>query len=256
MEEGTTPSPASRPPLPRPPSSDDKAFSSALVTYIVQVPKDQIYRIPPKENARLAEEYRAHLAALRKKRSPCLNFLLRFLCILISIALPLLIATLIFYIVVRPSAPIFNIDRVVIDSKTQREILMDVTNPSIGMGYLIEKSIARAAKLSYKERNLADGESPQLNLKARESRSFSMALHGVKKAVMEEAEKSLQGSKQAVLLRLTVATPVRVEIWGVTLWRMKMEVECDVKVMKSSVKTTTKVMSQECKVAINLLRLS
>ncbi|XP_020579544.1 NDR1/HIN1-like protein 13 [Phalaenopsis equestris] len=258
MEEGPpAPAPAPRPPLPPHPASHDNAFSSAVVhayppplTYIVQVPKDQIYRVPPKENARLVEEYRAHFASLRKRRTPCLNFFLRFLCVFISIAIPLLAASLVFYIVVRPTAPVFDVDCVEMESKALFEIFMEVKNPSIGMGYSIEKSVGRGVRLSYKGKVLMDGESPELDLKAKESKRFKLGLHGEKKAVLEEVEESLQGSKKAVELKLMVGMPVRAQIWRLRLWRMKMKVECDVRL--KGMGKVMKVLSQDCMVVVGL----
>lgn len=164
-----------------------------------------------------------------------------------------MLAAIIIYIVVRPAAPIFNIDRIVMESNAQCETFLEVTNPSVEMGYSIEKGVGRAAKLCYKGKFLADGRWPQLNLKAKESRRFNLSLHGVEKASLEEVEEGLQGTNKVVQLKLMVATPVRVEIWALRLWWMKMKIECDVRMRRTG--KMTKVLSQECKVVIKLVRL-
>ncbi|RWW13302.1 hypothetical protein GW17_00022993 [Ensete ventricosum] len=64
----TCPAPADRNPGPDP--------EPRLGTYVVRVPKDpQVYRVPPPENAKLAERYRNQNKS-RRRGSPCLKWIL------------------------------------------------------------------------------------------------------------------------------------------------------------------------------------
>ncbi|CAL9073321.1 unnamed protein product [Musa textilis] len=65
---GTVPAPADPNPLP------DPNPSPRLGTYVVRVPKDQVYGVPPLENAKLAERYRNQSKSWRRG-SPCLSCL-------------------------------------------------------------------------------------------------------------------------------------------------------------------------------------
>ncbi|KAK8941758.1 hypothetical protein KSP40_PGU019652 [Platanthera guangdongensis] len=259
--EGEGPTSSSRPPLPRPPSAEidssgeiDSMSSGAVVpvssplTYIVQVPKDHIYRVPPPENARLAEQYHAELSAQRRRRSPCFKFLHHVLCVAITVAIPLLIASLIFYIIVRPTKPVFYIHHLAAKyspSAAVYDIAMEVKNPSLKMGYSIQKGDGRRpATLAYRGKNVARGVPPHFYLGAKETRMFKMTLRAAGKSSSE----SLKRSKKAVELRLAMEMPVRVAIGSLRLWEMKMIVGCDVEA--KNLGKTTAVRSQECRAKV------
>ena len=74
-------------------------------TYLVQIPKEQIYRIPPPENARRYED----LSRRKPNRSACRR------CCCYSLAALLVLVTLsaalfwIFFLVFRPHKPMFSV---------------------------------------------------------------------------------------------------------------------------------------------------
>ncbi|XWS41546.1 hypothetical protein CRYUN_Cryun17cG0091100 [Craigia yunnanensis] len=45
-----------------------------LATYVVQFPKDQIYRVPPTENARVVESNRQVAVKVKNKKRPCSKY--------------------------------------------------------------------------------------------------------------------------------------------------------------------------------------
>ncbi|KAG0469645.1 hypothetical protein HPP92_016345 [Vanilla planifolia] len=241
MEEGEHPS--SRPPLPRPPASASSAIvSTSPLTYVVQIPKNQIYRIPPPENAHLAEHYRTHVASLRHQRAPCLKFLSRFFLIFAAVAVPLLIAALVLYLLVRPASPTLRVHHLAA-KKTQFDVSASIANPSNAMGYLLDGG--GAAVLAYQGKSVAKGEPPHFYLKAKESKTFRLEMHGVGKAADRER---LRGSKETVELRLTVDVPVRLGVWGLRLWEMKMNMDCEI--MMKSLGKKARVASQDCKTKV------
>ncbi|KAK9183276.1 hypothetical protein WN944_026426 [Citrus x changshan-huyou] len=79
---------------------------AAAGTYVIQIPKDQIYRVPPPENADRIKG----LSRRRKSRSTtCCCF--RFCCCsLLLLVLLLAIAAGVFYLVFRPEAPNYSVD--------------------------------------------------------------------------------------------------------------------------------------------------
>ncbi|PNY08438.1 late embryogenesis abundant hydroxyproline-rich glycoprotein [Trifolium pratense] len=79
---------ASPPPAPPPQDSNSKPQLPTISpgTYVVRVPKDQIYRVPPPENARIAEQHRS--APRRETNGThccCIAFIVFFLAVAILI---------------------------------------------------------------------------------------------------------------------------------------------------------------------------
>uniref|UniRef100_A0A5B7C1F1 Uncharacterized protein n=1 Tax=Davidia involucrata TaxID=16924 RepID=A0A5B7C1F1_DAVIN len=65
---------------PLPETSHQQAFAFPSGTYVIQVPKDQIYRVPPPKDALLAE---CHRNPPRQNKSCCTCFLCIFIITLI-----------------------------------------------------------------------------------------------------------------------------------------------------------------------------
>ncbi|PKA58063.1 hypothetical protein AXF42_Ash019289 [Apostasia shenzhenica] len=254
MEEGGPPSRV--PPLPRPPTvaaGDTETYSSTVVpvspsplTYVVQVPKEQIYRVPPPENARLAEQYRDQVTAQRRRRSPCVKFLFCFLAIAAIFAVLLLLAALIFYVAVRPAAPSIKVEHLVLEdanARLQYEVGLEVRNPSLGLSYEVENG--GAATLTDRRTRVADGTPPGLYLKAKETKDMKLSMNGAKKRPPEAAEE-----KKAATMRLSMAMTVRPVLGSLRLWGMKMTVGCDV--TAKSLGKKTRLLSQECETSVDL----
>ncbi|GAU24548.1 hypothetical protein TSUD_148890 [Trifolium subterraneum] len=79
---------ASPPSAPPPQDSNSKPQLPAINpgTYVVRVPKDQIYRVPPPENAHIVEQH--HSAPPKKTnctRCYCITFIIIFLAVVILI---------------------------------------------------------------------------------------------------------------------------------------------------------------------------
>ncbi|CAL9064530.1 unnamed protein product [Musa banksii] len=108
----TVPVPAD--PNPGPGPDPDPNPSRRLGTYVVRVPKDQVYRVPPPENAKLAERYRNQNRS-RRRGSPCLSCLKWILGVAFLVLLLIVAVTVIFFVVVRPGAPTFTVQRLFVE---------------------------------------------------------------------------------------------------------------------------------------------
>uniref|UniRef100_A0A9I9DA66 Uncharacterized protein n=1 Tax=Cucumis melo TaxID=3656 RepID=A0A9I9DA66_CUCME len=78
-------------------------------TYVIQLPKDQIYRVPPPENA---HRFQLYTRQNRRRRNPCRSCLFCLLAILILLIILLGITVAVFYLVVRPKSPNYSIDAI------------------------------------------------------------------------------------------------------------------------------------------------
>ncbi|KAM0952893.1 hypothetical protein DsansV1_C02g0018191 [Dioscorea sansibarensis] len=253
----TATSSASRPPLPPPPpnlptkplSEPEPPFRSE--TYIVQVPKEQIYRIPPPENAYLAEQYKNNLN--RRRKSPCLTYLPWLLAVIAAIGLTIGIVALVFYLVVRPGVPKVSIEAFAAKNlnlssrwkKPEYDILMKTLNPSANMGYIYGSG--GKACMSHKGDVIASGESPQFDQPSHNETTFHLVLQGSSNKLPKEIQRSLKGPNEIVSLSLLVNYVVRLKI-GMIESSKSMSIQCDFRVSKFA--KGTKIVSQECSVKL------
>ncbi|KAH7656230.1 Late embryogenesis abundant protein LEA-2 subgroup domain-containing protein [Dioscorea alata] len=248
---------ASRPPLPQPPpdlptkplSEPEPPFRSE--TYIVQVPKEQIYRIPPPENAYLAEQYKNNLN--RRRKSPCLTYLPWLLAVIAAVGITIAIVALVFYLVVRPSVPEVSIEAFAAKNlnhnsrweKPKYDISMKTLNPSANMGYIYGSG--GKASMSHKGVVIASGEPPRFDQPSHNETAFHLVLRGSSNKLPKEIQRSLKGPKEIVTLSLSVNYVVRLKI-GVIELSKSMSIQCDFRVSKFA--KGTKIVSQECSVEL------
>ncbi|KAJ3702634.1 hypothetical protein LUZ61_006339 [Rhynchospora tenuis] len=215
-------------------------------TYIVQVAKDQIYRVPPPENAALVERYRNQVTK-RSKRSPVL-LCLGWLCVALLILAGLCsIVTVIFIITVRPGEPRFTVDQVHVKNSTaaspEYDFIMSLRNPSKSMSYSYEKD--GAAFLSYNGINIAIGQTPELDQDSKTTSKIKFVMHGLKMVVPKHIAKALKGSKDDVALGLELEIRISAKAWGLDVNGMHITVNCDM-TSKGLVKEPT-IKTQSCK---------
>ncbi|KAE8688845.1 Leucine-rich repeat protein kinase family protein, putative isoform 1 [Hibiscus syriacus] len=86
--------------LQRTPLSEEKHIPQPG-TYVIQIPKDQAYRVPPPENAR---RY-SHLSKSKSSRSTSCRFCCCLLTTILSLLLGAAIAAAVIYFVFKPEAP-------------------------------------------------------------------------------------------------------------------------------------------------------
>lgn len=238
MEEGVPPAGEvndEEPPLPlvlRPSPGRPTA------TYVVQIPKDQIYRVPPPENALIVQQY---LNPPVKKRR-C-SGLLWVLIILLILALVIGITLGALYFFLKPTSPEFSIARVRVKDQNSTsptyEISLQAKNRNEMLG-VCEGS--GDASLSFKQKNIASGGFPASCQGNKGSSDLELVLVG---------EKGLKDSKSAngpVSLDLMVKASMQGKLWALNTKSSDMEVACNFRV--STLGTGTKVLSQECRTKV------
>ncbi|KAJ0987359.1 hypothetical protein J5N97_005715 [Dioscorea zingiberensis] len=246
------------PPLPPPsnPSISTKPLSEPepplrSETYIVQVPKEQIYRVPPPENAYLAEQYKNNHN--RRRKIPCLTYLPWLLAIVFAIGVIIGMIVLVFYLVVRPGVPKFSIQGFAAKNlnhgsrskKPEYNITVKAMNPSAGMDYIYGRG--GKAIMYHKGVVIASGEPPNFYQGSHNETSFGLVLRGSSNVLPKEIQRSLKGSNHIVPLSFSVNYVVKTKI-GMIKSSKSMSIHCDFRVTKFDKRP--RVVSQECSVKL------
>ncbi|XP_074579167.1 NDR1/HIN1-like protein 13 [Curcuma longa] len=232
MEEQAAPLEPCRP-LPPPPSA------LRHETYVVQVPKDQIYRVPPPENAALVEHYRNQVKVRRQNRCPCFHVLKR---LLLPVFLPLFLlaaAAIIFFACVKPTTPTFSVKSLTVVKKTSKstteyDFSVRVFNPSnrVGLSYAAG---GHAVASHHGAGEFATGSTPGFFQPQRNTTDLKLVLR---------SSKNLKATGKALWIKLTAKFSVNSKIGALQLWRMSLDVNCDVKV--TGIDKKARVSSQDC----------
>ncbi|PSR88092.1 Methyltransferase PMT10 [Actinidia chinensis var. chinensis] len=239
--------------LPPPPSS------SSSETYIVQIPRDQIYRVPPPENAKIVESYRNPDHKQEKycggKRS---LWILLTLVVLAAIVGTIIGVNHMFF---SPKAPEFSITKVLLittpppqtshkEHETPPtptyEISLKADNPNGRMGVSYENG--GETSLSFEHKKIAGGKYTSLYQEAKESDIVHLTLDSSDGTLPSQVEKNMEETKTntPVALSLTINVPIKLK--GMVSWSKDMKVICDFKV--STLASGTHLSSQNCETKV------
>lgn len=239
-------------PPPAEADKSDKETTLQIGTYVVQVPKDQIYRVPPPENAHLAEQYRNR--DKNERRSPCLGCLKWILGAVLLVLLLAIVITGVILVTVRPGSPTFTVQRLSVNSsphtttkgshpKPECDFTMRVRNPSKGMGFSYEAG--GKTVVLHKGVHIAAGTTPALVQGPKNTTTFRLVLHGSNMLLTKVIDMSLKGSKDVIPLELAAEFTVKPRVGVVELGATSMYVTCDVRVRR--LVKEARILSQECK---------
>ncbi|KAM3324290.1 NDR1/HIN1-like protein 13 [Capsicum chacoense] len=235
--------------------SPTKPVQPPAGTYVVQVPKDQIYKYPPPENARRYESL--------IKRKPRRNCCCRCLCFTCSILIVLIVAigiTLgVLYLVYRPEAPKYTISNIAIkhfnvttSSKISPEFDVSVRaeNPNNNLGMYYRKG--SSVKVVYSGIDLSTGVLPVFYQPANNVTIFQTALKGSNVILGSSVKTALRNEqkKGKVQFRVSIKAPVKIKIGAVKTWEITVKVNCDVTVDALTVKS--KLVSKDCDYSVRL----
>ncbi|XP_047321147.1 NDR1/HIN1-like protein 13 [Impatiens glandulifera] len=229
--------------LPPPPSSN---------TYIIQIPRDQIYRIPPPENEIILRNLDIERASKKKKQLDprCFYWLS-------SIAI-VLILLWIFFAVFRayfqPKTPEFSVIGLVLrkgsssnkHANPSYDITLKAQNPNKNMDIFYKKG--GNVSLLFKRDRIGGGEYPSISQESKESTTIHVTLAGLATQLPKEIETRLNAKKASdgpISLSLVVSEPV--EFKGLITFKEHLTVTCDFRVNKFALSTKPKIISQECR---------
>ena len=248
-----SPSRPSRPPLLPVPSEPNYTSNNSIQaqtelqlatfspgTYVVQVPKDQIYRVPPQENARLAQIRRN---SIRKnvKRTRCVCLVVLFIFIAAALVAGALLGGL-FSIFSRVKDPRFTIVRFGLKNNTQNPVYnvsLHVYNPNSKVNILYKDG--GQVSLSLGQEEIGSGTYPSFRQSHGNTTVVGMALKGTKKELGKEIEKS---KPNTVKLGLNISVPTTMKLGTLRSGTLKYNVTCQLTVDKLA--EGSRVISQQC----------
>ncbi|XP_065868398.1 NDR1/HIN1-like protein 13 [Euphorbia lathyris] len=225
-------------------------------TYVIQIPKDQVYRVPPPENAKKYEK----LSHRKPRRSSCCCCLCWFLGILVTLILLAGIAAGVLYLVFKPEAPKYSIDSISIKdfnltSSGPYSPEFDVTvradngNDKIGIDYRSGSSV----DVFYKDVRLSYGKLPVFYQGTNNVTVFKTVLKesgieltsSVHKALLVDSQ-----IKKTVPFGVKLRAPVKLKVGSVKTWTITVKVNCDV--TKDSLTAKGKMVSKDCDYSVEL----
>ncbi|XP_014506657.1 NDR1/HIN1-like protein 13 [Vigna radiata var. radiata] len=228
--------------LPPPPGRYDQE------TYIVQFPKDQVYRVPPRENALFVEQFRNPVTPKKTRSGGCCccgsRVLLTVALIVVSVVAVVGITLATLYFIFNPTGPEFSIGNLVVNSgggdknsRSQYRMSLRVNNPNDKLGIHFP---AGDVWLFFEGTKVAAGRFPWLDQNQEESSSVIVNMSGPS-ALFRRVSNS---GEEPVALKLEMKLAMRIRIAGIETWLMRSYVFCDFQVTGFGNKTH--VLSQDC----------
>ncbi|KAG5109544.1 hypothetical protein JHK82_038767 [Glycine max] len=253
------PSPQDSPVVPKPPSppSPEKPVPPPG-TYVIKIPKDQVYRVPPPENARRYDQY----ARRKHRRSRCCCCFCWLIGILFILVVLLAIAAGVLYLVFRPEAPKYSIENITvrginltspssvaaISPEFNVTVKADNPNDKIGIRYLKDSS----AEVFYKDARLCNGALPAFYQPSNNVTVFGTALRGDGIELRSEDRRALleAQTKRRVPLTVRIRAPVKIKVGSIRTWKITVKVNCDVTV--NELTAQAKIVSKRCTYDVDL----
>ncbi|KAL9689678.1 hypothetical protein QQ045_010067 [Rhodiola kirilowii] len=230
-------------PLPPPPGNAHRE------TYIVQMPRDQIFRVPPTENSNIDERFRQPLAKEKSEKNlrlrSCLPWLYASAVLFVITGLVILGLQLF----LKPQNPEFTLENFVFKNATRPEydISLIAKNPNKNLFRIFYEG-AEDASLLYNRRSLAEGGFPALEQGPNESSDVRMSLSSLKRNLLPvDLEKSLTRNKKMNELEFTLAMemPIRSKLLVMPgLGSRNMSVKCVFTV--DGLVPRSKILAQKC----------
>ncbi|TKV98909.1 hypothetical protein SEVIR_8G004700v4 [Setaria viridis] len=240
-DAGATAAATETTPLQLHPSFHDRPLSPPPGTYIIQVPKDQVLRVPPPDRARRYKKLAARPARRRLLRRACC-------CSCAAVLLLLLLAAAFagaVYLVFRPRAPTFSVASLSIRGLDNLTALSSSSTLSPELDAAVRADNSRNRKVgidyrgggsvtvSYAGVQLATGRWPAFRQPPRNVTVFAAAMRGQGVRLTEEQARQLAAEEAAgaVPLAVEARVPVRLRFGKVLrTWTVDVKARCDVAV--------------------------
>jgi len=230
-------------------------------TYVVQVPKDKVFRVPPPENARLFDHYTRR--AKRRRGRSCARVCA---CLLAgAVALAVLAAALagIAYLVLRPKQPAYTVQALAVSGLAELgnassagvfspgfDATVRADNPNGRIGVRYEGG---RVSVSYDGVLLADGAWPAFYQGPRNVTVFVAKAKGSGIRFSQRVRGQMAAAERLRLVPfdVDVEVPVRLQLGKVRTWAVPVRVYCTVAVDRLA--ADAKVVSRSCDVKVHLL---
>ncbi|KAK7410538.1 hypothetical protein VNO78_01386 [Psophocarpus tetragonolobus] len=248
MEERET---SPLPPLPPPPCkrnpNDKLQLQEINGTYVVQVPKDQVYHVPPAENSHIIQLHKKSRPKEGKTSRCCLCCVLLFIIFFVLVILLGGVLGGLFSMLVKPKDPRLSFQRFkVTETKPhpKYDITMLVHNPNSAVG-ISYKNKGRVS-LSLRGQEIASGAYQPFHQDPHEATAVSVSLNGSKASLPKEVEESVKNVKKKVNVTFSLAIHAlaRMKMGLLHSGTMKFDIRCKLKL--DSLAKTTQILSQQC----------
>ncbi|AED92938.1 Late embryogenesis abundant (LEA) hydroxyproline-rich glycoprotein family [Arabidopsis thaliana] len=225
-------------------------------TYVIKLPKDQIYRVPPPENAHRYE----YLSRRKTNKSCCRRCLCYSLSALLIIIVLAAIAFGFFYLVYQPHKPQFSVSGVSVtginltsSSPFSPVIRIKLRSQNVKgkLGLIYEKG--NEADVFFNGTKLGNGEFTAFKQPAGNVTVIVTVLKGSSVKLKSSSRKELTESqkKGKVPFGLRIKAPVKFKVGSVTTWTMTITVDCKITVDKLTASATVK--TENCETGLSLL---
>ncbi|GKA20110.1 hypothetical protein Tco_0700099 [Tanacetum coccineum] len=218
-------------------------------TYVVQVPKDQIYRTPPPENALFLEERRNAISE-KSSSSPMRCVFISFIVVLILFGL---VGGIILG-VIKKDDPRFRVERVRVTTKgknRQQKHEFDVTLASINPNAhtIIVFDNHGKSSLSFKDKKFANGKFPSSKQDPKSSKNVGLTVTSLSNTKLPvEIRKSMNEtspkSQKQVEIILEFRVPVKMKVGALEMKSKTISMLCHFKV--DNLAKNSRILSQYC----------
>lgn len=219
---------------------------------MIQLPKDQIYSIPPPANAYLFDFYSRRAA--KRHRSRCRRCVYWSFASLFLLLVALAAIVGVFYLIFLPKLPSFSIQSLSIHAfNVSPEILLTVRsenpNNKIGFYYRDGSSIS----IAFSGEVFGRGEWPPFYQLRRNATFVQTLLTGSGIRLSEASIRLLTASvnRREVPLEIRAQLPVRVKFGAVTSWTTTVKLRCEVTV--DELTADARILNKSCKVKLDVI---
>lgn len=221
-------------------SQSQPTFRSA--TYIVQVPKNQVYRVPPPENAKLLHQNHEPEKPSRYSAQLLCSIIIAFVFIASALAIGLAFSF--------PKAknPEIRVQSFVVSNSSQShpdyDVTLEVHYPNWKSGILYMQG--GVSSLFFHEQKMGAGKFPTFNQDGKNSTKIRIVLKGSKIPLPNNIKQSIKSTepKVKVPFSLKIKVMARVKTSSFEIGNVKLTIRCDFRV--DNLAKGTQILSQQC----------
>ncbi|OAY35860.1 NDR1/HIN1-like protein 13 [Manihot esculenta] len=221
-------------------------------TYVVQIPKEHIFNVPPPENAIIAERYRNP----EKKKNSNGNCTLCVVITLLVVAALVGLIVGVVHIASKPKTPVFSVVHVGVKNppssshKNARNTIYEITLKAKNRNKKTETiySSPGGITLLYNGNKIGAGKSPRFDQPAGSSTKVGLTLKSSKGSLPEDITRSIKdkkGKRHVSLVLKMNKVPVKMKSWSKAI-----NIICNLKVSSLGA-SGNNVVSQRCQTKFN-----
>ncbi|KAL0435248.1 UNVERIFIED_CONTAM: NDR1/HIN1-like protein 13 [Sesamum radiatum] len=224
-------------------------------TYVVQLPREQILRYPPPENAR---KFQA-LTRRKNRRSCCRRCCCFTLCLLVFLVIAAAVSAGVLYLVFRFKSPKYTVTHLAIKGMNLTSAApispgFDVTiraenpNGKVGIYYLKDSAV----NVFYNDVKLSSGVLPAFYQPRKNVTVMQTALTGSDVVLGGTVKTALRNAQNQGRIPFVVKTkaPVKIEVGSVKTWEITVKVKCDV--VMDGLNQKAQIVSHDCDYSVRL----